>query len=226
MTFGNEDVISRNEGYYTIRTDSILTILDQGSTDVFIPRVTTPEATSFPPSEPVRWSQADYLRIAEGFSEFVWKESLESWKLNMMLFRLDCEDVSNGPQRAYFTFFKIIQTGEHESRVTREIWIEPFQNSVSWHEIELSPNLYRQHSIELAEIKITVQAALHIAEQNGGNEVRSAVENACVIFLTLAPGSIYDGWQVGYSGKGPTDLFTIHIEPVTGNFAIVHPKKK
>lgn len=212
--------MSSSEGYYTIAPATILESLAQGKTDVFTPQIATPEAITPTPAQPVQWSQADYFRIAQALHEFVWNESWDGWALDKLLFRLDCAEVSRGPQRAHFTFFRVIHTREQESRLERDLWIEPFTNSASWHEVEYYPNVLDAQGIDLSQIKIPVESALRIAEQNGGAAVRSEVEDACRIYLILAPGSKYNGWQVAYSGydpkyNAPTNLFEIRIDPFT-----------
>ena len=225
---GDEQVteLSSDEEYYAINPDTILDKLTQGNTDVFTPLESTPEATSITTSKPVQWSQTDYVRIEMALQKLVWGKPLEDWNFEKALFRLDCAEASSGPQRAYFTYFKIVQSSERESLIERELWIEPYKNSASWHEVVYSPNVWDQQSIDSSRIIIPVEEALKIAEQNGGFEARSAVKDDCVIYLLLAPGSKYGDWQVWYSEGKITFLFEINIDSFTGNYHIVSSKTK
>ena len=126
---------------------------------------------------------------------------------------------------------QVIHTREQESRLERDLWIEPFKNSAGWREVEKYPNVWGTETIDLTQIKIPVEKALQIAENNGGTEARSAAEDACTIYLILAPRSKYDGWQVSYSGydpkySAPTDLFEIRIDPLTGEYEVISSKTK
>jgi hypothetical protein len=175
--------MSNNQGYYAIDTDTILKSIAQGKTDVFFSQNATPEVVAPLSSKPIQWSQADYFRVAEALSEFVWNEPLEDWNLDNVLFRLDCEDVNSGPQFAAFSYFKIIHTREQESRLVHNLLIDPFGHSVSWQETEYYPNNLVVKRTDLSQQNILAEDALSIAEKNGGLEVRSSAGNACIIYL-------------------------------------------
>jgi len=221
--------MSVNEGAYIINPDTILEALAQGNKDVFTPIVTTPDPELPALINTVQWSQADYFHIAEAFHEFFWKESSKNWNLHLMIFSMDCKEINQGPQYAYFQFFVTKDVRENQSRYVHDIYIEPTKNLVSWHEVEYYPNLANWQSIDIANLKISALNAFRIAETRGGNEIRSEFKNNCIITATLAPGSIYDGWQIGYVGRVGEDvehLLDINIDASTGEYKIVNSIKK
>lgn len=217
----SETSFSYTEAFYTINPGTILTSLDRGDTGVFMPQASTPEPTSITLPRLVQWSQTDYLRIAQALHEFVWKESTQDWFLHRLIFRMDCKDVQTGPQSAQVEYFTIRHIREQESRFVSDIFIDPQNNSVSLIKVEYYPKLESWQSIDLKRLTISAKNALDIAEQNGGEKIRLEVENDCVIYETLAPGSPYNGWHVGYSNGGPTGLFDINIDTLTGKYEVV-----
>jgi len=68
-------------------------------------------------------------------------------------------------------------------------------------------------SVDLSKVKISADEALRIAEKDGGQEKRVAIDNACDISVGISRNTIvYDGWMVNYSPS----IFFDKIDPVTG----------
>jgi hypothetical protein len=221
-----EREVSSGEGTFAIDPATILESLAQGKMDIFTSLSGTPEAPPLMPVEAVEWSQADYFQIAEALHEFVWKESWQDWKVNRLVFRLDCEHANKGPQQLSIVLYKIVQLREEESRFVRDIFIMPMKRSVEWSEAELQPVQENWESIDLEQIKVPAEAALQIAEANGGSEARSAIGNACDIYIRLFE-PVADGWRVEYAADKDSDnVFMIFVDPLTGEFKIISPKTK
>ena len=216
-------IMSESEGYYTIDPDTILEDLAQGKNNVFTPQIATPEVSSLTSDTPVQWTQADYYRIAQALHEFVWSEPIEGWSLEKMLYKLDCSDVSSGPQLAHFKYFQIVHNREEESRFMHDIWIQPNENTIIWRDVEKYPNAWDKRSIALEKLKISAEDALRVAEKNGGSGARIDVENDCIVYLSLVAGANRNRWHVSYSGESDSDLPDIYIDPVTGKYDIQHP---
>jgi hypothetical protein len=217
-------VVASKGGSYGINPRIILDELSQGQVDVFKPQAATPDSRTTQPYNSVQWRQLDYLHIAQVLHYYVWKEPLQEWKLDSIVFSLLCSEAVDGPQRGGFLFFKVLSNVENQPyRITHDISISPNENSVKWTEIEYSSELSYTRMIDLSQVKIPVEEALKIAERNGGQNARISVQNKCDIFLALAPGSIDDGWQVGYSMTDNKELFTIYIDPAIGKFRVVTP---
>lgn len=217
----NEEQVSSDEGAYAIDSQTILQSLTNGDTQVFTSLTATPDATPQTNLPPVHWSQANYFQIAQAFNEMKWKESLDSWKFNDIFFRLDCDFVSLGPQFASFKIFKTIHTREEDSRLVHYIHIDPQQDRVSWGKTEYYPQVDNWSYLDLTKIKIPVEGALNIAENNGGQQARLAVNNNCNIFISMVAGLRDNDWQVWYSGNGSDKLFIIEIDEQSGEYQII-----
>jgi len=219
-----EEQISSGEGVYTFDSQTILQSLAQSETSVFTLQLSTPESprTGLPP---VQWSQVDFYRIAQAFHEFAWQEPIESWKLNELFFKLDCEHAPLGPQFMSLDLFKSVHVRQTNSRLWRAIFIKPQQNQVSWIGIEYYPERSRWSSLDFAQIKIPAEQALQIAESQGGQEARLAAENKCWIDGALVAGLRDNDWRIAYTGEGLVRLFEINIDEQTGTYKIVYPKK-
>ena len=218
-----EQQISRGNGVYAFNSQTILQSLAQGKMNVFALQSATPESSQAD-SPPVRWSQTDFFRVAQAFHESVWQEPMKSWKLNDIFFRLRCEYAPLGPQFVSFKMFKTARIREANSRLERNIDIRPQQNQASWTGIEYYPERSRWPSLDLAQIKILAEQALHIAESHGGQEARLTIENKCDIFGSLVAGLRDNDWRVSYSGEPDVRLFEMNIDEQTGEYKITHQK--
>lgn len=164
------------------------------------------------------WTQDDYFRIANALHKFVWGETLDGWQLNNMDFGLGCEEFGIGFQDGNFELFKIVESGERESRIQLIINIRPRSKFVFITKNEYYPKLVDWSSIDLGQNLLSAEDVLQIADNAGGQEKRLSVANACSISLWLSPDSAsYEGWRVHYYRKDDgTTLFRIKIDPVTG----------
>lgn len=122
----NEEVVRRYETYYLITPDTILDDITNGTTDVFRPSTATPQPALSQSLSTVRWSQRDYLSIAEALHQFVWRKSAEDWNIRYMLFSLNCRDVGKGPQSAYFIFYKVIENNREKERFEYQVHIDQY----------------------------------------------------------------------------------------------------
>lgn len=223
--------ITTAEHSYSIDTATLLPSLEQGRTDVFT--LLPDDYHSMPDLEyiPVMWKQGDYLLIAQAFHQVVQHESLDGWNLNEMFFRLDCKEVSTGWQLGGFTFSKIIQEQKMSRRAARNITIDPAKNMILFTEDEYYPvgyftGMVEWASIDLAQMKISAEDAIHIAESAGGERIRTDAENKCDIFqrfVVEGPGYQND-WVITYSGHDEqfTTLLIVLVDGRTGKYKVVH----
>jgi len=224
FSFGREEESPKREADYTIDPNTILESIANGKMDVFTLESVTHERQPLMSSMPVQWSQSDYSQIAQALHQYVWNEPLEDWSFGSMQYGMDCQDVSNGPQYAYFGYYKVTHYGNQTSRVVHEIYILHEVNSVHWVETVYSPQSQNWQTLDLAKVKVFVSNALAIAEMNGGSEMRSSVEDKCKIMLSLAPAAEYSGLQVLYSNN--QSFFLIYIDPFSGKYQIMNDKTK
>jgi hypothetical protein len=64
---------------------------------------------------------------------------------------------------------------------------------------------------------------LQIAEDNGGREARSRVENSCWIDAVLSPYERNKGWNVFYYDNERHKILEIIIDDTTGENQIIWP---
>jgi hypothetical protein len=199
----------------------LLDSVKSGQDDVFTLLKATPFAYPSPSAAQVRWTQADYLSVAQAFQNSVSKDYSAGWRLDTISFSLDCKDVSIDPQGAKFKFFKIV-TGQNEYRIESFIDIDPKDNYVRLDEFQIFHNYETLSSIDLSKAKITVKDALQIAEKNGGTKARLGVADNCSIGAFYGANSSYDkGWFVSYSTTSSDNVVNLlweDIDAQTGKY--------
>lgn len=207
--------------YYTIEPASLLDSLQHGEM-VFTPISQRPELVPVDQKVPVNWHQADYFYIANAVYEGVLGKTLQGWQLSGMGFALGCSKVQSGFQNGRFGFFSVVKDNDQETRLERDINIDPSNNFVHVSETKYSPNLIDLKSIDLTQLKISADQALQIAESKGGEEKRASLKNACSIslLLTLDRTDTWH-WRVYYARSDDRTLFfDILIDPYTGETQI------
>jgi hypothetical protein len=133
-----------------------------------------------------------------------------------MRYSLDCAEVTNGPQSAFFMYFKVITNDTSKSRIERYITIDPAKQGITTAETRITPARPGNESIEVGELKLTADDILQIAEDNGGFVARNAIQNDCQINFVLSPNAIYPGWRVDYSNSSDPYIISFEIDPQTG----------
>ncbi len=211
-----EKEITIKQQWYSIDSSTILESIRQGKKDVF-------KLVGDSPPEYVLsswssgWTQDDFLLIANTLHKAIWNEGLESWSLHQMDFTLNCDKVGVGFYNARFEFFKVETTAGQESRIVHNLTIEPGLNSASIWDRVFSPKVMNWATIDLKKIEISADQAIQIAEDNGGYEVRTAVNNACSISIFLSPGAVrYKEWTITYQKGRTKRIFDLEIDPYTG----------
>jgi hypothetical protein len=206
--------------FYAVDPRTILDALEQDNNDVFTLMDNSPYENNEELTDSVQWDEADYFYVAQALHEIVWGESLDGWQLKVLDFDIDCENLGNGPQSAGFIYIKIDQSRDEESRFVSQLIIEPRRNSVIAHKEEIYPHKEYPRTIDLGELKVSLQEVLAIVESNGGAEIREEVEDSCTIFAILNSGMVRDyAWEVSYlSDPDSKSLVVFRIDPLTGEF--------
>src|SRR6266508_4981118 len=212
LSFKNEEWIRGDETYYLINSDTILDDITSGKTNIFSQQTVTPQPPLSQSLRTVQWTQKDYLSIAETLHESVWNAPIADWNLRYVLFAMNCEDLSKGPQSAYFILYKVVEKNQQKTRFEHKIYVDPSNNSVSWSEDEYRPSLVTQHPIELSKHAVSITEALQIAEENGGQTARTEEANQCKVSGELINSS--DNWRVSYTKT--LDVFEIDINAFNG----------
>jgi hypothetical protein len=211
--------ISSRQGSYKINPDTILESLSQGEKDVFTQQIGTPEASNITTAKLVQWTQADYFMIAQTLHKFVWGENWQDWKVTELFFRMDCQQAGKGPQIFYIKLYKIAYLRDKDLRLIHDIGIRPLENSVEWYEKKMHPIREVWKSIDISQINVPVETALQIAEEKGGYNARSKIENQCVIYIQMFANAMDEGWKISYSADDKSNDFDVFVDPVTGKFS-------
>jgi hypothetical protein len=207
-------------GYYTFDSETIFTSLNQGEIDLF-QTMSAPADDNLFPSGSFSWRQTDYLKIANALNQFVRKDTLDNWEVYSMFFYRDCGDNPIGFDRAHITYFKTAG----KQYTAREMDIYPLAKEADWggNTDFPRPFLFGWKRIDLEKLKITADDALQMAETNGGKDARLAAKNECRIYVSLAPNTHDDSWDVDYIGA--SHIFQMIVDPYSGAYEILFPKK-
>jgi len=206
----------KDTGLFKINPETILASLDQGDTGVFLPDSRSLDDRYNGPAlytGPILWSQADNLTIVNALNKYVWKDTLDNWRLYSMAFNVDCQDNLSGLPGGNFQYFKTIFDKGKVIDIWREVEIAPEYSWVAWGgSAKFAHPLLGWESIDLSRLKVTAEDAIRIAEEHGGREARSKIQNKCSIHLSLVPAG-HKGWWVNY---GYSSGFGILIDSSTG----------
>lgn len=217
--FQEELETTTKQGFYAIQPETFLEELAHGNNQAFSPITAHDVDYSIPPGSSVNWTQSDYFQIVESFYELILNDKLDDWHLSSMSFSLNCDEVDVGLQAGRFQFFKIVKDeNDQEVRIVRLIAIDPRYRFVSLWEREFSPRIIDWSSIDLNSMKFDNEQALQIAEDNGGQNQRLSLNNACSIAISLSPNSAqYRGWNIFYTRHDNRRIaFEVKVDPFTG----------
>ena len=171
------------------------------------------QATTF-----VQWNQSDYLSLAEALHSVAWKETLDSWNLSEMFFRMECKDISIGPQFGQINYLKTVKTKDKEAILVRVMEIEPEINQAYTAEIDYYST--QRSWLDISKVKVSAEQALQIAESNGGSKLRQEMGNNCRIYQSISANKDeYSGWIISYSSYDKPELNRdFYIDAETGNY--------
>ncbi len=203
---------------YRIDPKTILEKLDQGGQEVFTPVLVTPVDYEKIYQQPFQWMQADYLKIANALHLYIWKEPLEDWLLYDMSFYGDCRYNPVG-----FDLFKSIFIKYDGARkyTAHEIDIYPLYAGVSVaEETNLEQPMFDLGSVNLNKLKVTVDDALRIAEENGGRNFRLAIKNQCNMSFRISSNN--QVWYINYSNQDSSSVFEMSIDPYTEKYKLLN----
>jgi len=202
---------------YTIDPTTILEDLSKGKKNIFMPLMATPEVYEKLYLSPFPWKQADYLNIANALHQYVWNETLDDWYVYNMSFYGNCRYDPVGFDLFQVTYFRDIGS---QNYTTREIDIFPLYGGAATGGGTNFPRpLFGWKSLELDKLKITVDDALRLAEENGGKESRLAFKNKCDISVFIT--SHGQSWKVlYYEDTNGKRIFEANIDPYTGEFDV------
>lgn len=208
--------------YYLFDPKTILDELSKNNVEIFLSQSDNFEPTSTIPLTSVKWSQHDFLRIAGAVHNQYWKDTIDNWKLHFMIFRADCELIDQGPQQGVFELYKITNLLSKKKGNEETVNISPETTSILLKNNGLDFNTEYERSIDLSQIKIPIEVAFQIAEDQGGRNARLKVENNCTVSGVLAPDGSAQDWEINYFSKNSAHIFDITIDEFSGKYEITH----
>ena len=213
---------------YQFDPQTVLILLEQGKTDVFLTAPKNPIYDDVQPLTPIAafsWSQEDSLKVANALHQFIWKESLEQWHLYSLGFTIpQCNDISriNG---AGFQFYK-----------RQPKWyflVHRIDLDLEYGYVYAGDNdgnyTGRWKDIDLANSQVnTFDKALQIAEENGGKDARLALNSnqKCHISIQYPIGTYVPSkrvWDITYwvDDGASRAIYKILVDPFTSNYEIL-----
>jgi hypothetical protein len=213
-----EEEVSSTGGNYSTDFSSIIENIDSNNDIVFNKLDSELFPFELPDTYPsAAWTQGNYFIVANKFFQYVGAKAVDDNTLVRSLqFNSKCEDADFGPQDMRTTLYRTGKNNGENTRVDVGFYIFPKKGLISWSEAEYFPDLTRQATINLGDIKISAEKALQIAETNGGKEARELSVNVCTIKITLYGGIYNNDWDVNYTNEKNESIFYIQIDEVTG----------
>jgi hypothetical protein len=213
---------------YLINSKTILEAVKNGDTNVFTLQTEMPE-DEVKTALPVQWNQADFIKVFTTFQQTFLNTTAADQKIRSMNFELDdCKDINFGPQKARIYTYMLksgIFVWPPFRVVSYSYSIDPSYNYIHWHgqsyDQYVLDALKQDAFLDLANIKISAEEALRIAELNGGRDARLAVDDQCSIDIELDANSNNGNWLVTYNSYRSIKLLRIEIDKTDGNSAIL-----
>lgn len=198
-----------NTGYYRIDPETILPSLEGGNIDVFTPLLENPDEIEEVTDIRIRWTQADFLKIASALGQFAWDDpmDLKDWNVYYISFEGSCSDPI-GLNFASITYFK---TGK-KGYATRLIEIEPYFGWVRWGDGETYPKpiLRKWDSVDLLGAKITADDALRIASEDA--KERFQFKDNCGVLMSTPQSNDPKNWHLHFLGTPDSLVYIVNLE--------------
>jgi hypothetical protein len=182
---------------YAINPNTILEELNQGKTSIFISQGDIQyQNTIEREHNPVHWDQDDYMKIAFAANQKSLDLSSETWGIDAAYLFVDCLMVNDGFREATFSFKGIDGRDYYESVIT----IQPQKNELEIYKKKHYPLRTAIGVVSADELQITAEAAIKIAEENGGSQIRERANRACYLLVTYRPTGLDEdeGWHIQY----------------------------
>ena len=209
-----------DSGYYRIDPKTILASLETGQIDVFTPLLENPNEIEPVTSTPIRWTQADFMKIVSALGQFAWGDpmNLKDWSMYYISFEGSCNDPM-GFSFASFTYFKTRTTGYE----TRLIEIYPGYGWVRWGNSQTYPKpiLQKWNKVDLLEAKVNADNALQIASEDA--KKRFQFTKGCGVSMGTPQYNDPKNWYLDFTGAPDAIAYTVNLE--TGNYTFQNLSK-
>lgn len=219
--FGNGTEGRMGGDIYSMNSKTILKGIENGEANIFTlqPEISEEEQIA----SPVQWSQADFIKVFTAFKQASLGITDIDQKISSMSFTVDdCKNVNLGPQSAHIFTYRLksgIFVWPPFKMVSYSYLINPLYNEVSWraewYDQYVLDALKSNAVLDLANIKISAEEALRIAELNGGKDARLSAQNQCAIDIEINANSDNGNWVVTYGS-----LLSIEIDKTNGSHIV------
>lgn len=207
------------EGNYLFNPETVFDSLNDANLDEFTPTyITVYESPQIVPDGTINWTQSDFLMIAETVNQKTWNDTLNNWEIYSLHYSAVCHENLIGFEESHIIYFKT-QGDNKYSYTVREFFINPKIGLIEWGGgAHGSSHLFSHWKGINPNQPIEAEDVLRIAEENGGKEFRSTLNNNCVIDLFLAPENGYVLWMIDYTDINFQEytVFSISVDPFTG----------
>lgn len=201
-----------NRGYYKINPETILASIENGDANIFTPLLEDPQdITEDATDMDIRWSQADFLKIASALGRWVWNDPMDfkDWSVYYVSFGSSCNDPV-GSFASKITYFKVKGT----RYTTRLIEIEPYMGYVGWGSDETYPQpiLQKWRNVDLLGAEFTADDALRIV----GQDAKERFQSGCGGIMATPQNNDPKNWYFHLLSTSDSVVYTVNLE--TGDY--------
>lgn len=163
-----------------------------------------PDPDNLPVIMPIRWSQNDFLEVAQAYGKVIWQDDLNLWHLYKLSLYKKCDSSDGKFTDAEFLYYQEVTKGKDNVYSVRGIDLSPEYGQLRWggDTYYPRPRFFGWTEIDKQNIvKVPAEAALALADQHGGSEYRKTVNNLCRIDVFMSPLETKRmDWSVTYYG--------------------------
>jgi hypothetical protein len=161
---------------------------------------------------PIRWSQHDFLEVAQAYGKVIWQDDLSLWHLYKVWFDSDCDSSDGRFNNAEFLYYREVTEGEDKLYAVRAIELDPEEGMLIWGEDAgyHRPSFFGWINVDENFARVPADQALALADARGGSEFRKTANYVCSVDLSLWPeGNDSMDWSVSYYGSKTRTEFWI-----------------
>jgi len=152
---------------------------------------------------PIRWSQNDFLEVAQAYGKVIWQDDLSLWHLYKVIFDQRCDNSNDQFTNAEFLYYQEITEGEDKLYAVRAIYLDPEYGMLTWGEDTgyPRPSFLGWVNVDQNIAKVPAERAVALADARGGSEFRKT-EKHCDLSAILWPtGNGRIDWLIAYYGS-------------------------
>jgi hypothetical protein len=199
-----------DKGYLIFDPRTILTSRDIENKNIFTPLIGDPNNIKETNNINIRWTQADFLKIASTLGKFMWSDSMDlnNWKVYYIGFGGKCDNPL-GYDSATITYFQL----GGKRYVTRLIEIEPYLSWARWGNGETYPIpiLQKWVNVDLPGSRISADDALRIASEDARERFQFK-NDTCSVLIGSPQANDPNNWYLDiFYGSIDSFLYVVNI---------------